>query len=92
MVKVTLAVLFSIAITQGMEIEDILDLTYDYCGEEREVPTNIISSDEIDDIENMLHTKIIDIFKSFRHFDNKVQVQDWLATLKGIVVRKEKDR
>ncbi len=84
-------VLFSIAVTQGMLIEDILDLTYDYCGEEREVPTNVISSDCVEDIEHMLHTKITDIFKSFKHFDKKEQVKDWLKTLGTMKIKKDKE-
>jgi len=81
--------LFSIAITHDIPIDDMLDLTYETNGEEREVPTNIIASDNLEEIENIILEKIITIFKGVKKFDKKIQIDEWLKNLELIRIKKD---
>lgn len=81
--------LFSIAITQDIPIDDMLDLTYETNGEEREVPTNIITSDDLEEIENTILERIITIFEGAKHFDKKMKINEWLKNLELAKIKKD---
>jgi hypothetical protein len=90
MINKKYTILFSIAITHDIPIDDMLDLTYESNGEEREVPTNIVISDNLEDIENSILEKIITMFEGVKIFDKKIKVTEWLKNLELARVKKDK--